>query len=99
MASWRRDVALDLLTWITSTASARSDLQPLVAYGREMGSMIGVDITQAAGLIPFDATDRQVDFILSTNLKWMCGTPGAGILYVDKKLALESEPEGWGWFS
>ena len=98
-ARWGRDVGLALLTWVTSTASARIDLAPLVAHGREMGSMIGVDITQAAGLIPFDATDPQVDFAVSTSLKWMCGAPGAGILYVDKSLVLELEPEGRGWFS
>ena len=99
LAAWGRDVALALLTWVTSTASARIDLEPLVAHGREMGSMIGVDITQAAGLIPFDATNPKVDFVVSTSLKWMCGTPGAGILHVDKTLALELEPEGRGWFS
>ena len=55
MARWGRDVGLALLTWVTSTASARVDLAPLVAHGREMGSMIGVDITQAAGLSPFNA--------------------------------------------
>ena len=99
LASWGKDVGLSLLTWVTSTASARSDLEPLVAHGREMGSMIGVDITQAAGLIPFDAINPRVDFVVSTSLKWMCGTPGAGILYVDKELALELEPEGRGWFS
>jgi kynurenine formamidase len=88
-----------LLTWVTSTASARIDLAPLVAHGREMGSIIGVDITQAAGLIPFDATNPKVDFVLSTSLKWMCGTPGAGILHVDKSLALDLKPEGRGWFS
>ena len=99
LVAWGRDVALALLTWVTSTASARIDLEPLVAHGREMGSMIGVDITQAAGLIPFDATNPKVDFVVSTSLKWMCGTPGAGILHVDKTLALELEPEGRGWFS
>ena len=61
--------------------------------------MVGVDITQAAGLIPFDAMSPKVDFVVSTSLKWMCGTPGAGILYVDKALVLELEPEGRGWFS
>lgn len=99
LAHWGQDVGLALLTWVTSTASARVDLAPLVAHGREMGSMIGVDITQAAGLIPFDATNPNVDFVLSTSLKWMCGTPGAGMLYVDKALALELEPEARGWFS
>ncbi len=99
LAAWGRDVGLALLTWVTSTASARVDLAPLVAHGREMGSLIGVDITQAAGLIPFDAQNPKVDFVLSTSLKWMCGTPGAGILYVDKPLAQTWEPEGRGWFS
>lgn len=99
MEQWGKDVGLALLTWVTSTASARVDLEPLVAHGREMGSMIGVDITQAAGLIPFDAMKPKVDFVLSTSLKWMCGTPGAGMLYVDKALAQELQPEARGWFS
>lgn len=96
---WNRDVGLALITWVSSTASARVELGQLVAHGREMGSMIGVDITQAAGLIPFDAQNPAVDFVLSTSLKWMCGTPGAGILYVDKGLIPELHPEGRGWFS
>ena len=99
IAHWGRDVGLALITWVTSTASARCDLNPLVAHGREMGSLIGVDITQAAGLIPFDAMAPKVDFVISTSLKWMCGTPGAGILYIDKALVLELEPEERGWFS
>jgi kynurenine formamidase/selenocysteine lyase/cysteine desulfurase len=99
LARWGRDVGLALLTWVSSTASARLDLGPLVAHGREMGSLIGVDITQAAGLIPFDAQNPRVDFVVSTSLKWMCGTPGAGILYVDKALIPDMEPEGRGWFS
>ena len=99
MSRWGPDVGLALLTWVTSTASARVDLAPLVAHGRAMGSLIGVDITQAAGLIPFDAMKPKVDFVMSTSLKWMCGTPGAGILYVDKALALDLEPEARGWFS
>ncbi len=79
LEAWGADVGLALITWVSSTASARVDLEPLVAHGREMGSMIGVDITQAAGLIPFDAQNPKVDFVVATSLKWMCGTPGAGI--------------------
>lgn len=99
LEAWGSDVGLALITWVTSTASARVDLAPLVAHGRAMGSLIGVDITQAVGLIPFDAMNPQVDFVLSTSLKWMCGTPGAGMLYVEKSLVLDLEPEGRGWFS
>jgi kynurenine formamidase/selenocysteine lyase/cysteine desulfurase len=99
IAHWGRDVALALLTWVTSTASAKMDYSALVAHGRDMGSLMVADITQAAGLIPFDVMQPKVDFVISTSLKWLCGTPGAGILYVDKDLIPELQPEGRGWFS
>ena len=99
IAHWGADVALALLTWVTSTASAKMDYPALVAHGRAMGSLIVADITQAAGLLPFDVMEPRVDFVISTSLKWLCGTPGAGILYVDKPLLADLHPEGRGWFS
>lgn len=99
IAHWDRNVALSLLTWVTSTASARMDYPALVAHGRAMESLIVADITQAAGLLPFDVMAPKVDVVLSTSLKWLCGTPGAGILYVDKALIGELSPETRGWFS
>ncbi|MFV0492004.1 MAG: aminotransferase class V-fold PLP-dependent enzyme [Pseudorhodobacter sp.] len=96
---WGPDVGLALLTWVTSTASARMDYPALVAHGRQMGSLIVADITQAAGLLPFDVMAPRVDCVLSTSLKWLCGTSGAGILYVDKALVPELQPETRGWFS
>ena len=99
IARWGSDVGLALLTWVTSTSSARCDIDALVAHGRTMGSLIGVDITQAAGLLPFDINSPAIDFALSTSLKWMCGTPGAGMLYVTKELIRQCQPELRGWFS
>jgi kynurenine formamidase/selenocysteine lyase/cysteine desulfurase len=99
IAAWDRNVALALLTWVTSTASARMDYPALVAHGREMGSLMVADITQAAGLLSFDVMEPRVDFVISTSLKWLCGTPGAGILYVDKAILPDLQPEGRGWFS
>jgi kynureninase len=96
---WGPDVGLALLTWVSSTTSHRLDLAPLVAHGRRMGSLVGVDVTQAAGLLPYDCRNPAVDFTLSTSLKWMCGTPGAGILHVAPSLIAECEPELCGWFS
>ena len=96
---WTPDVGLALLTWISSTTSHRIDLAALVAHGRRMGSLIGVDITQGAGLIPFDVMAPEVDFAISTSLKWMCGTPGAGVLYVSPRLIPHCHPPLRGWFS
>jgi kynureninase len=98
-SAWGPDVALALLTWISSTSSHRSDIETLVAHGRRMGSVIGVDITQGAGLLPFDVMRPIVDFTISTSLKWMCGTPGAGILHVAAPLIERCQPSLRGWFS
>ncbi|MFN0114722.1 MAG: aminotransferase class V-fold PLP-dependent enzyme [Paracoccaceae bacterium] len=97
--AWTPDVGLALLTWVSSTSSHRIDLRRAVAHGRRMGSLVGVDITQAAGLLPFDVMSPEVDFAVSTSLKWMCGTPGAGALYVSPRLLRHLAPEGRGWFS
>jgi selenocysteine lyase/cysteine desulfurase len=96
---WGSDVGVALLTWVSSTTSHRLDLEPLVAHGRAVGSVVGVDVTQAAGLLPFDCQDPAVDFTVSTSLKWMCGTPGAGVLQVAPSLLRDCEPEVRGWFS
>lgn len=99
LAQWTPDVGLALITWVSSTTSKRADLARLAAHGRRMGSLIGVDITQGAGLLPFDVTAPAVDFALSTSLKWMCGTPGAGALYVEPQLISDCAPALRGWFS
>jgi selenocysteine lyase/cysteine desulfurase len=99
IAHWTPDVGVALLTTVTSTASYRCDLDALTAHGRRMGSLIGVDITQSVGLFPFDVQATGVDFVVSTSLKWLGGTPGAGILYVRTPLLERCEPELRGWFS
>jgi kynureninase len=43
--------------------------------------------------------DPDIDFAVSTSLKWMCGTPGAGMLYVRPELIADCRPELRGWFS
>jgi kynureninase len=97
--AWTPDVGLALLTWVSSTSSHRIALGPMVARARQMGSLVGVDVTQAVGLIPFDVHAPEVDFAVTTSLKWMCGTPGAGVLYVSPRLIPHCEPGLRGWFS
>ena len=99
LAAWTPDVGLALVTWISSLTSHRVDVAAMVAHGRRMGSLIGVDVTQGAGLLPFDVRAPAVDFAVSTSLKWMCGSPGAGVLYVAPDLTAQSAPPLRGWFS
>lgn len=99
IAAWDETVGLALLTFVTSTASYRCELDTLVAHGRRMGSIVGVDVTQGIGLLPYRVDAPQVDFTVSTSLKWIGGASGAGILHVARQLLAECQPELRGWFS
>jgi kynureninase len=99
VARWSADVGIALITQVTSTASYRCDLPALVAHGRKIGSIVGVDVTQGIGLLPYDVQAPEVDFTVSTSLKWLCGTAGAGILHVREGLLRECRPLLRGWFS
>ena len=99
IARWNADVGLALLTWVTSTASHRCDLRTLVEHGRAKGSVVGVDITQGVGIIPFDLRAADADFVVGSTLKWLCGVAGAGVLQVREGLLKECRPELRGWFS
>lgn len=99
LARWGADVGVALLTWVTSIASHRCDLRELVAHGRAMGSVVGVDITQGVGIVPFKVQDVNADFVVGSTLKWLCGVAGAGVLQVREPLLQECRPELRGWFS
>lgn len=99
LEAWGPDVGLALLTFVTSTSSHRCDLGRLMAHGRDMGSLIGVDLTQGIGIIPFSLQEHPADFVISTSLKWLCGTPGAGIIQMRGDLIDQVTPELRGWFS
>ncbi|PBB80417.1 aminotransferase [Mesorhizobium sp. WSM3879] len=96
---WQADVGLALITFVTSTASHRCDVGRLAAHGRAMGSIVGVDVTQGIGVAPFSVAATPVDFVVSTSLKWLCGSSGAGILHVAPDLLASCRPELRGWFS
>lgn len=99
IARWQDDVGVALLTFVTSTSSHRSDVGRLVAHGHRMGTVVGADITQGVGVAPFSVEETQVDYAVSTSLKWLCGTSGAGILQIRPALLAQCEPELRGWFS
>lgn len=96
ITEWGPEVRLALITWVTSTASHRADLDRLLDHGRRMGSLVGVDITQGVGIRPYTA---HADFTVGSSLKWLCGVSGAGVLQVMPDLLADCAPEFRGWFS
>jgi len=49
--------------------------------------------------VPYNVTAPLVDFTVSSTLKWLCGTSGAGIIQVARPLLETCRPELRGWFS
>ena len=56
-----------------------------------------LDAYQSVGTVPLDVTALGVDFAVGGSVKWLCGGPGAGWLYVRPDLAATLEPALTGW--
>jgi kynureninase len=73
------------------------DVEPIVRRAHEVGAHVVLDCYQSAGVVPFDVTALDVDFATGGSVKWLCGGPGAGWLYVRPDLAERLEPTFVGW--
>jgi kynureninase len=56
-----------------------------------------LDAYQSAGAVPIDVTALGIAFCVGGSVKWLCGGPGAGWLYVRPDLAEQLEPAFAGW--
>jgi len=73
------------------------DVDPIIRRAHEVGAHVVLDCYQSAGVVPFDVTALGVDFATGGSVKWLCGGPGAGWLYVRPDLAERLEPTFVGW--
>src|SRR6266511_2865540 len=80
-----------------SVAGAIQDVEAIVARAHEVGAHVVLDAYQSVGTVPLDVTELDVDFAVGGSVKWLCGGPGAGWLYVRPDLAERLEPTLVGW--
>jgi kynureninase len=73
------------------------DVEAIVARAHEVGAYVVLDAYQSAGTVPLDVTALDVDFAVGGSVKWLCGGPGAGWLYVRPDLIERLEPAVTGW--
>jgi kynureninase len=73
------------------------DVEPIVERAHEVGAHVVLDAYQSVGVVPLDVTALNVDFTVGGSVKWLCGGPGAGWLYVRPDLAATLEPTLVGW--
>jgi len=73
------------------------DVEPIVRRARDVGAHVVLDCYQSAGIVPLDLTALEVSFAVGGSVKWLCGGPGNGWLYVRPDLVESLAPTYTGW--
>jgi kynureninase len=75
------------------------DARAITERAHEVGATVVLDTYQSAGTVPFSVKELNVDFATGGSVKWLCGGPGAGYLYVRPDLIDQLEPKTTGWMA
>jgi kynureninase len=75
------------------------DARAVVERAHEVGALVVLDTYQSAGTVPLNVQELGVDFCTGGSVKWLCGGPGAGYLYVAPRLRERFEPKVTGWMA
>ncbi len=75
------------------------DVKAIVEKAHRVGALVVLDAYQSAGAVPFSVKELDVDFATGGSVKWLCGGPGAGYLYVRPELRDKLEPKVTGWMA
>lgn len=73
------------------------DVAAIVERAHAVGAHVVLDAYQSAGTVPLDVTALGVDFAVGGSVKWLCGGPGNGWLYVRPDLIESLRPAATGW--
>lgn len=103
LQTWSEHLAPDcccvLVTHVHSNTGAQVPVAGICDLARQQGIISIVDIAQSVGVVPVDLADWSADFVLGSCVKWLCGGPGAGFLWVNPAIVEHCNPVDVGWFS
>lgn len=75
------------------------DAKAITERAHQVGATVVLDTYQSAGTVPFSVRDLNVDFATGGSVKWLCGGPGAGYLYIRPDLIDQLKPKTTGWMA
>jgi kynureninase len=85
------------LSYVLFKSAYIQDVPAIIERAHRVGARVILDVYQAAGTVPLELEKLGADFAVGGSVKWLCGGPGAGYLYVRPDLAKEIEPGIVGW--
>jgi kynureninase len=99
LAAIDEETLLVPLSHVLFKSAFLQDARAITERAHEVGAMVVLDTYQSAGTVPFSVKELDVDFCTGGSVKWLCGGPGAGYLYVAPRLRTELEPKVTGWMA
>jgi kynureninase len=85
------------LSLVLFKSACITDARAVIEKAHRVGAHVILDVYQAAGTVPMNLDAWQADFAVGGSVKWLCGGPGAGYLYVRPDLAKTLTPALVGW--
>lgn len=93
------DVHVALVTHVHSNTGRVAPVEEIAKLCAARGILCVVDVAQSAGILPLNFSALGADVVLGSCIKWLCGGPGAGYLWVRPDLVGKLQPVDVGWFS
>lgn len=87
------------ISYVLFRSSTIIDARAIIERAHRVGAHVILDLFQAAGTIPVDVRALHADFAVGGVLKWLCGGPGVGYLYVRSDLRTKLQPALTGWLA
>src|SRR5215217_6547962 len=91
------ETSLVALAHTSYCSSYRVDARAIVEHAHAKGALVLLDVYQSAGVLQLNAADWNVDFLIGGTIKWLCGGPSCGYLYVRPDLQRDLRPRLTGW--
>jgi kynureninase len=76
-----------------------NDVAAIIEKAHKVGAYVMLDTFHSMGTMSLDVQKLDVDFACGGVLKWLCGGPGVGFLYVRPDLGKRLEPRFTGWMA
>lgn len=73
------------------------DAEAIAKRCREVGAILLLDVYQSTGVVPLELEAWGVHAAVGGSVKWLCGGPGAGYLWVNPEIADTLAPSFTGW--
>src|SRR5918912_721066 len=99
LAAIDEETLLVPLSHVLFKSAYLQDARAITERAHEVGALVVLDTYQSAGTVPFSVTELDVDFCTGGSVKWLCGGPGAGYLYVHPRWHARLEPKVTGWMA